>query len=226
MSRILLVEDNRDLAAGLIYNLEKEGHEVIYVSRGNEAIDAHRNTRPHLIILDMMLPEIDGFVILSQLRERGNATPVLCLTALGAEVDKVRALRSGADDYITKPFGLMELLARVEALLRRYVVEKSECLQFGDVIIDVARRSVTRGGQQVSLSPKEFDLLVALGRQPDSVISRQQLMKQVWGHGGQVVSRTVDTHIASLRSKLEPDPAHPNLIVTSWKAGYKLAKPK
>lgn len=225
MSRIVLVEDSQDLAEGLVNNLEMEGHAVTHVAQGDLALEAIRNARPQLVILDMMLPVMDGFSILSQLRAEDDETPVLCLTARGAEMDKVRALRSGADDYVTKPFGLMELLARVEALLRRFAPDEPDRLRFGDVEINVPERSVKRCGQSVSLSPKEFELLLALARKPNEVITRQRLMKQVWGHGGQVVSRTVDTHIATLRSKLEADPAHPTFILTSWKAGYKLAAP-
>jgi len=222
MSRLLLVEDSQDLAEGLINNLEMEGHEVEHVTRGDEALDAIRVGRPQLVILDMMLPIMDGFSILSALRAEDKDTPVLCLTARGAEMDKVRALRSGADDYVTKPFGLMELLARVEALLRRFAPEDPERLKFGEIEIDIPDRSVHLAGEPVSLSPKEFELLLTLAQKPNEVISRQRLMKEVWGHGGQVVSRTVDTHIATLRSKLEADPSHPKFILTSWKAGYKL----
>lgn len=225
MSRIVLVEDSQDLAEGLINNLEMEGHAVTHVAQGDLALEAIRNARPQLVILDMMLPVLDGFSILAQLRAEDSETPVLCLTARGAEMDKVRALRSGADDYVTKPFGLMELLARVEALLRRFAPDESDRLRFGEVEINVLERSVKRCGQPVSLSPKEFELLLTLARKPNEVITRQRLMKEVWGHGGQVVSRTVDTHIATLRSKLEADPAHPTFILTSWKAGYKLAAP-
>jgi len=224
MSRVLLVEDSQGLAEGLINNLEMEGHEVEHVTRGDEALDAIRSLRPHLVILDMMLPAVDGFSILSALREHDQDTPVLCLTARGAEMDKVRALRSGADDYVTKPFGLMELLARVGALLRRFSPDDPGLLEFGEVEINIPDRSVKRAGQPVSLSPKEFELLLALARHPNQVISRQQLMKEVWGHGGQVVSRTVDTHVATLRSKLEADATHPRFILTSWKAGYKLVR--
>lgn len=225
MSRIVLVEDSQDLAEGLINNLEMEGHAVTHVAQGDLALDAIRSARPQLVILDMMLPVMDGFSILAHLRAEDKDTPVLCLTARGAEMDKVRALRSGADDYVTKPFGLMELLARVEALLRRFAADEPDRLRFGDVQINIPDRSVKRCGQSVSLSPKEFELLLTLARKPNEVITRQRLMREVWGHGGQVVSRTVDTHIATLRSKLEADPAHPKFILTSWKVGYKLAAP-
>ena len=225
MSRILLVEDSQDLADGLINNLEMEGHEVVHVARGDEAVEAFRSSRPQLVVLDMMLPVMDGFSVLERIRADDGETPVLCLTARGAEVDKVRALRSGADDYVTKPFGLMELLARVEALLRRFTPKTVSVIELGEVSINVPDRTVLHHGKPVALSPKEFDLLLTLAMRPNEVISRQRLMKEVWGHGGRVVSRTVDTHVATLRSKLEEDPAHPKLIVTSWKAGYKLVKP-
>jgi len=222
MSLVLLVEDSRDLAEGLINNLEMEGYDVMHIARGDQALAAIRRARPQLVILDMMLPGMDGFSILKRLRADDRETPVLCLTARGTEMEKVRALRTGADDYVTKPFGLMELLARVEALLRRFAPDVPDRLRFGPIEINISERSVRRDGQQVSLSPKEFDLLIALATKSNQVISRNRLMKEVWGHGGQVISRTVDTHIASLRSKLEEDPAHPRYIITCWKAGYKL----
>jgi len=225
MRRVLLVEDNEDLAEGLINNLKMEGYEVMHVARGDQALDAIHKAQPQLVILDMMLPGMDGFSVLKCLRADDHETPVLCLTARGTEMEKVQALRTGADDYVTKPFGLMELLARVEALLRRFAPDIPDRLGFGGIELNIPERIVRRDGQLVSLSPKEFDLLLALVRQPNIVISRNRLMKEVWGHGGQVISRTVDTHIASLRSKLEEDPAHPRHLLTSWKAGYKLVIP-
>ena len=222
MKTIVLVEDNPDLADGLISNLELEGYRVIHITQGDAAIPEIRRQSPDLIILDMMLPVMDGFEILSSLRRDDEQTPVLCLTARGAEVDKVRALRSGADDYVTKPFGLMELLARVEALLRRTVQTDHSCILINDLTIDTARREVSLGDSAVMLSPKEFDLLLALAKQPNQVLSRQYLMKTVWGHGSEIISRTVDTHIAELRKKLEENPAQPQLIVTARKAGYRL----
>ncbi len=222
MSTILLVEDNPDLADGLISNLELEGYRVVHIKRGDVALPAIDRHNPDLVILDMMLPVMDGFDILSGLRQHDQTTPVLCLTARGAEVDKVRALRSGADDYVTKPFGLMELLARVEALLRRSGHVEAASIILGRLRIDTAQRRVSRDAEPVPLSPKEYDLLLALAEQPDRVVSRQFLMKRVWGHGADIISRTVDTHIAELRKKLEDDPSHPVLIVTVRKAGYRL----
>ncbi len=220
--RILLVEDNRDLAAGLASNLSLEGYEVRHCSDGAEVLSRAREWQPGLIVLDMMLPNRDGFEVLSDLRSHGLTMPVLCLTARGEELDKVRALRSGADDYVTKPFGLMELLARVEAVLRRSGDEPNEITRIGEVAIDLVARQVRRAGELIELSPKEFDLLAALAARPGRVMSRHELLKLVWGHRGEVVSRTVDTHIAELRRKLEADPHNPSLIVTVRKAGYRL----
>jgi DNA-binding response OmpR family regulator len=223
MKRVLVIEDNRDLAAGLESNLELEGYQVRCCDNGGSALEEISRFEPELIVLDMMLPVKDGFEILAEIRKGGDETPVLCLTARGEEVDKVRALRSGADDYVTKPFGLMELLARVEALLRRSSIpEGSTALSFGEVTVSLDSREVRRAGEEVILAPKEFELLAALLARPNVVISRQQLMKTAWGHSSAIASRTVDTHIAELRRKLEVDPARPKFILTARKAGYRL----
>lgn len=227
MSRILLVEDNRDLAFGLRNNLEIEGYEVETAETGKGGLDAFARTTPDLLILDLMLPELDGFRVLRSLRKEGHSTPILILTARGEEADKVRGLRMGADDYVTKPFGLLELLARVEALLRRThkarTISDSIAVQrFGKIEVDPAARTVNRASQTVELSPKEFDLLLALLRAGGAVVSRLQLMREVWGYSAVVVSRTVDTHIAELRRKLEENPASPRHILTVRKTGYRI----
>lgn len=223
MTRILIVEDSPDLAFGLRNNLEIEGYEVQVAADGREGLDQARGLKPDLLILDLMLPEMDGFRVLRALRQEGFVMPVLLLTARGEEADKVRGLKLGADDYVTKPFGLLELLARVEALLRRGSAEsKEEIRRFGDVEVDPAARIVRRDGRNVDLAPREFDLLLALLRHQGNVVSRQQLLSEVWGHSGEVVTRTVDTHVAELRRKLEPDPASPRYIHTVRKAGYRL----
>lgn len=227
MSRILLVEDNRDLAFGLRNNLEIEGYEVETAETGKGGLDAFARTAPDLLILDLMLPELDGFRVLRSLRKDGHSTPILILTARGEEADKVRGLRMGADDYVTKPFGLLELLARVEALLRRThkarTISDSIAVQrFGKIEVDPAARTVNRASQMVELSPKEFDLLLALLRAGGAVVSRLQLMREVWGYSAAVVSRTVDTHIAELRRKLEENPASPRHILTVRKTGYRI----
>lgn len=223
MHRVLIVEDQPDLAEGLKTNLQIEGYEVAICGDGDRALRAINDFRPALVVLDMMLPGCDGFDILSQLRRRGDQCLVLCLTARGEEIDKVRALRSGADDYVTKPFGLMELLARIEAMLRRgHSVPSLDAVAFGEVSICRETRDVQRHGRSVELTPKEYDLLLALIDSQGAVMSRQQLMKIVWGHSGSVISRTVDTHIGELRRKLEADPANPQHLLTVRKAGYRL----
>ena len=172
-----------------------------------------------------MLPGIDGIDVLRKLRSAGAAMPVLILTAKGEELDKVLGLRLGADDYVTKPFGLMELMARVEALLRRYGRDESGLqgvYRFGDIEVCPQAREVIRANAPVEITPKEFDLLLALLRRGGTVATRLELMSEVWGHSSAVISRTVDTHIAELRRKLEPVPAKPRYIVTVRKVGYRL----
>jgi DNA-binding response OmpR family regulator len=226
VSRILVVEDNRDLAYGLRNNLEIEGYAVEVASDGAQGLEAARTRPPDLVILDLMLPALDGFRVLRGLREAGATIPVLILTAKGEEADKVRGLRLGADDYVTKPFGLLELLARVEALLRRTRGgaggASPRIERFGDVEVDTATRGVSRLGRPVELAPKEYELLLALLRARGAVVSRLDLMRDVWGYASAVVTRTVDTHVAELRRKLEDDPAAPRHILTVRKAGYRL----
>ncbi|HUE96754.1 MAG TPA: response regulator transcription factor, partial [Longimicrobiaceae bacterium] len=170
-----------------------------------------------------MLPELDGFRVLRDLREARLSMPVLILTARGDESDKVRGLKMGADDYVTKPFGLLELLARVEALLRRGPgVPEQRAETFGNVVVDRGCRSVLRDGKAVDLAPKEYELLLALLARPNAVVSRVELMRDVWGYSDAVVTRTIDTHIAELRRKLEENPAEPRHILTVRKVGYRL----
>ena len=227
MKRILIIEDNKDLAFGLRSNLEMEGYEVRVADTGPEGLRQAKVYEPDLVVLDLMLPGMDGFDVLESVRESGLTMPVLILSARGEEVDKVRGLRLGADDYVTKPFGLMELLARIEAVLRRGESTASEMagtIRVRDLEICTATRSVRKNGEPVELTPKEFDLLLELLRNDGAVVSRIDLMKTVWGHASTIVSRTVDTHVAELRRKLEADPARPKLILTVRKAGYRLAK--
>ena len=226
MTRVLIVEDNHDLAFGLRNNLEIEGYLVDVAADGPSGLAAARAAKPDLIVLDLMLPGMDGYRVLRQIRDDGLSMPVLILTARGEEADKVLGFRLGADDYVTKPFGVLELLARVEALLRRsrppLPAAPQVSHQFGDVEVDVATRTVRRAGREVPLTPMEFDLLVALVRRHGAVASRLELLKEVWGHSSAVLTRTVDTHIGELRRKLEEDPATPRHILTVRKAGYRL----
>jgi DNA-binding response OmpR family regulator len=229
MTRILVIEDNADLAFGLRNNLEIEGYEVEVSGDGPAGLECARRTRPDLVILDLMLPGLDGFRVLKAIRQDELAMPILILTARGEESDKVRGLKLGADDYVTKPFGVLEILARVEALLRRNPgltgparPAASSIERFGDVEIDLSTRTVTRAGEIVEVAPKEYELLLALVRRRGAVVSRLELMREVWGYSDSVISRTVDTHIAELRRKLEDDAAEPRHILTVRKVGYRL----
>ena len=226
MTRILVIEDNRDLAFGLRNNLEIEGYEVDVAHDGTDGLEHCVARRPDLVLLDLMLPGTDGFRVLRALRQRGESVPVLILTARDAEADKVRGLKLGADDYVTKPFGVLELLARVEALLRRGrpAARERTLVRFGDVEVDTGTRSVRRAGELIALAPKEFELLIALWEGQGAIVSRLELMRQVWGYQTDILSRTVDTHIAELRRKLERDPARPRHILTVRKAGYRLER--
>src|SRR5687768_4323576 len=227
MTKVLVVEDNANLAFGLTRSLESEGYDVQAAEDGTKGFELARTTNPDLIVLDLMLPGMDGYTILKRLRAEGKEMPVLILTARGEEADKVFGFRLGADDYVTKPFSLSELLARVQAILRRarsgeHPEAKGAVEEFGDVSINTLARSVKKGDTEVALTPKEFDLLLALVRRRGAVASRLELLKEVWGYHASVVSRTVDTHVAELRRKLEDDPAIPRHILTVRKAGYRL----
>jgi len=226
MQRILIVEDNPDLAFGLRNNLEIEGYDITLAEDGVAGLERAREIQPDLIILDLMMPGLDGYRVLRTLREQGDPTPVLILSARGEEADKVRGFRLGADDFVTKPFSLLELLARVEALLRRATGEarkpEADTYRFGEVVVDATAQQVTRAGKVVPLTHREFTLLLALARRPGVVVTRQDLLREVWGHRSAVLSRTVDTHIGELRRKLEQDPAQPRHIVTVRKTGYRL----
>ena len=228
MAKILIVEDNQNLALGLRTNLEFEGHDAEIARDGTGGLIRARTGSHDLVVLDLMLPAMDGFRVLETLRNEGIATPVLVLTARGDEADKVRGLRGGADDYVTKPFALRELLARVAALLRRSatLAEGRPAavgdVRFGDVEVNPATRVVTRAGRPVALRPKEYDLLGALLRHEGRVVGRAELLREVWGYHESVLSRTLDTHVGELRRKLEEDPAAPRHILTVRKAGYRL----
>lgn len=225
-ARVLVVEDNADLAFGLRNNLEIEGYEIVVAADGVAGLTRALEWHPQLVILDLMLPGMDGFRVLRSLRQRGFEEPVLILTARGEETDKVMGFRQGADDYVTKPFGVLELLARVDALLRRAtrVAANGKRLvaRFGEIEVDRAARTVTRAATEVNLAPREYALLCALLDRNGAVVSRHDLMREVWDYDASVISRTVDTHIVELRRKLETDPARPRHILTVRKAGYRL----
>jgi DNA-binding response OmpR family regulator len=232
MTRILVVEDNEDVALGIARVLETGGYEPELTSSGPSALErVNAAPVPSLILLDLMLPGLSGYRVLRTLREEGNQTPVIILSARADEADKVQGFRLGADDYVTKPFSMLELLARVDAVLRRsappprsQVEEQSipAVCRFGDVEVIPATRTVLRAGQPVTLTLLEFDLLLALVRRDGAAASRQELLQEVWGYGPDVVSRTVDTHVLNLREKLEHNPGSPQHILTVRKYGYRL----
>ena len=226
MTRVLVVEDERDIALGVRANLEIEGYEVTVAHTGEDGLTAAMADRPDLAILDVMLPRMTGFEVLEKLRVYYPDLPVIILSARAEELDRVRGFRSGADDYVTKPFGVMELMLRVRAVLRRTSPSGSSSTphreQIGAVEVDVANRVVLKNGQEVALTPKAIDLLRALIAQRDRAVSRQDLLRDVWGYATSVTTRTVDAHIGELRRKIEDDPANPRHILTVWKKGYRL----
>ena len=230
MTDILIIEDNADIARGLRDNLQLEGYEVEIARDGEQGLARVRGRPPKLIVLDLMLPKLDGLQVLRRLRDEGFEMPVLILSARAGEAEKVRGFRVGADDYVTKPFGLRELLARVDALFRRRRRLTSDAepsrtsppARFGDVEIHFESRTVLRQGTTVPLRPREFDLLAALVRRANTVVGRRDLLDEVWAYDDGVQTRTVDTHVVELRRKIETDPTNPRYIVTVRKAGYML----
>jgi DNA-binding response OmpR family regulator len=228
--RILIVEDEPAVARGLEYALTKEGFVVLQAGTGQQALDLARSRDPHLILLDIRLPDISGFDVCRQLRAEGARQPILMLTACDEEVDKVLGLELGADDYVVKPYSLRELTSRIRALLRRAYGELATAstggqLRFGDVEIDLERLQVTRRGRPVDLTPTEFRLLRYLATNPDRPWSRDELIEAVWGYASHIGSdRTVDVHIRHLREKLEDDPANPRWLVTMRGVGYKFER--
>jgi two-component system, OmpR family, alkaline phosphatase synthesis response regulator PhoP len=227
-ARILVAEDNSDLAEGIEYNLRLEGYEVRIAENGRVAVETAKAWKPDLLLLDLMLPEMDGYQVLRQVRQGDRHVPVIILSARGEEADKIRGFKLDADQYVTKPFSIVELLERIAALLRRSARPSEEPavsrVAFGDVDIDLASRTVTRSGNPCALTPKAYELLLALVKRDGAVAGRNELLKEVWGYGAFIMTRTVDTHIAELRRKLEVNPAEPKHIVTVWKVGYRLAR--
>ena len=227
MPHILVIEDHEDVAFGIRAALENEGYEVSIAADGASGLAQAMKSGVDLVILDLMLPKMDGYRVLRSLRDTGVDAPVLVLTAKGEESNKVQAFSIGGDDYVTKPFGVLELIARVKALLRRTGAKGPRMPaieRFGDIEVNPASRTVYRAGQLVPLAPREFDLLLALVRRGGAAASRAELLKEVWQYQQGVLSRTIDIHIAELRRKLEKNPAQPRHIRTVWKVGYRLER--
>ena len=227
MPKILVVDDERVMVKGIKFNLENEGYAVETGSDGEEAVDKARTGQFDLIILDLMMPKIDGLQACMKIREFSNV-PVIMLTAKGEDSDKIMGFECGADDYITKPFNILELKARIRALLRRAAASaqrerEADRLTQGSITLDLAERAAWRDGRPVDLTAKEFDLMVLLMQNPGRVYTRENLLNLVWGYEYIGEFRTVDVHIRRLREKLEPDPANPEHILTKWGVGYYLA---
>lgn len=224
MPRLLIIEDEPAMRRALEDLLTSEGHRVLLAADGAAGLEAVRAERPDLVLLDVMLPKLDGFALVAELRRLGLAVPVLLLTAKGGVEDRVTGLDAGADDYLAKPFSAEELLARVRALLRRTArdAEPPRTLRLGGVEVDFIRQEARRGRRPVNLTTKEFALLRLLAGARGGVVSREKFLDAVWGYGAFPTTRTVDNHVALLRQKLEPDPAQPRFVLTVHGAGYRL----
>ena len=223
MPRVLIVEDDESMAVALKDGFEFEGYEVTLARDGATGLREARENPPDLLILDVMLPKMNGHDVCRELRSGGSRLPIIMLTARGQEIDKVVGLKLGADDYVTKPFGFLELTARAEALLRRAGgrTGTAETISFGDVVAHFDRGEILRGGKAVTLSARELRLLRYFVEHPGRVISREELLDAVWDYEHAPLTRTVDMHVAKLRKKIERDPADPHHIITVHRMGYK-----
>lgn len=230
MAKILVVDDEKTIVKGLKFALEKEHYEVLAAYDGEEALRLFEEEAPDLIVLDLMLPGVDGFEVCRRIRKKSE-TPIIMLTARGEDIDKILGLELGADDYMTKPFNPRELVARVKAILRRSRNKTNDqanlkVIRLQDLQIDLFSHKVKVRGKEVDLTSKEFALLSLLASQPGRVFSREQLLEHVWGYDYYGDARTVDVHIRHLREKIEPDPSAPEMILTVWGAGYKFREGK
>jgi two-component system alkaline phosphatase synthesis response regulator PhoP len=227
VSKILIVEDEPDMVLGLKDNFEFEGYEVLTASDGAAGLERARAHKPDLLILDIMLPKLSGLEVCKTLRTEGFAMPILMLTARGQEIDKVVGLELGADDYVTKPFSIREVLARVRAILRRTEGTKKRLARyhFSDIDLDFETYVATKGGAPLDLSPREFELLRYLIERKGETVTRDRLLEDVWGYESYPSTRTVDTHIAKLRAKIGDSGSEPRYVLTIHGAGYKFVDP-
>ncbi|MDP8245771.1 MAG: response regulator transcription factor [Candidatus Hinthialibacter antarcticus] len=224
MPRILIIEDEPDMRRGLQDNLEFENYMVVTTANGVEGLRLAQKEEFDLILLDLMLPGMDGIDVCRHLKDGGSLTPIIMLTARGSEADKIEGLEIGADDYITKPFSLRELLARIKAILRRTQIEPRESIhtfQFSDVTLDFDHMTATKNGEELEFSPREMEIMKLLVESEGKIVSREQFLKQVWGYDNVPATRTVDNHIAKLRQKIEIEPDSPQHIITAHRQGYR-----
>jgi DNA-binding response OmpR family regulator len=224
MHKILIVEDDEDLLRGLVINLSREGYEIVQADRGDLGLELALKTRPHLVLLDVMLPEMDGLEVCRELRKRGINVPIIMLTAKTEEIDRIAGLKVGADDYVCKPFSARELLARIRVQLRRWPAQRNKGLirySFDDVEIDFEKFRATREGEPLELTPREFEILKLLIQCHGEVVTRDRMLDEVWGREVYVTTRTIDNHVLKLRKKTEENPSNPRHILSIYGQGYK-----
>ncbi|MGA3141568.1 MAG: response regulator transcription factor [Verrucomicrobiota bacterium] len=226
METVLIIEDDPTMLIGLRDNFEFKGYKVLTAADGEKGLKAALNSKPDLIILDIMLPKINGYEICRLIREEKLAMPVIMLTAKGEESDIVLGLNLGADDYVTKPFSIKELLARAAAFLRRAKKEVQDAYEFGGLRLDISARRLTRKNKEIELSPKEFNLLEYFVKKPGRALTRDEILNAVWGYDCVVTSRSIDRFVTTLRNKIEPDPARPIFIHTIRQIGYRFEPPE
>ena len=228
MKRVLVVEDDTAILRGLKDNLEAESYEVLTATDGKAGYQMIRDNDPDLVILDLMLPKLSGYEVCRKIRDEGLDLPIVMLTARGEEADRVLGLDLGADDYVTKPFSIRELLARIRALLRRVNMKEVQLneLRFDDVVVDFKRYEAHKGGNKLKMTRKEFGTLRLLAERAGEVVTRDELLREVWGYGNYPTTRTVDNHVASLRAKIENDASEPTRLLTVHGVGYKLVLPQ
>lgn len=228
MKRVLVVEDDAAILRGLKDNLEAESYEVLTATDGQAGYQIICDDDPDLVILDLMLPKLSGYEVCRKIRDEGLDLPIVMLTARGEEADRVLGLDLGADDYVTKPFSIRELLARIRALLRRVNTKEVQLneLRFDDVVVDFKRYEAHKSGNKLKMTRKEFGTLRLLAERAGEVVTRDELLREVWGYGNYPTTRTVDNHVASLRAKIENDASEPNHLLTVHGVGYKLVLPR
>lgn len=226
METVLIVEDDATMLRGLKDNFEFKGYRVLIAADGEEGLNTALNKKPDLIILDIMLPEINGYEVCRLIRKENLNMPIIMLTAKGEESDIVLGLNLGADDYVTKPFSIKELLARAEAFLRRSRQTEQDIYEFGDCRLDIPARKLTRKGNEIKLSPKEFSLLEFFVKKPGRALTRDEILNMVWGYDSFIGSRSIDRFVTTLRNKIEPDPRNPTFIHTIREIGYKFEPPE
>ena len=233
MKRILLIEDDKDISHLVKLHLEDEGYSVDIAADGSKGLAKAQGQVYDLVVLDLMLPGVDGLEICRRLRGETDYVPILMLTAKASEIDRIVGLELGADDYLTKPFSVRELVARVKAIFRRVSAVSAQAgaqdnprVNLGDLVIETDKRKVTMADEQITLTAKEYDLLYHFASHPGRVYTRAQLLDQVWGYGYEGYEHTVNSHINRLRGKIEADPANPRYVLTVWGVGYRFAEPQ